>query len=66
MITGALLLGLVGLLMSLCGGGVSLMSLGQSGAAGVLVISIPSLLLGIGFIWLCIRILGRVPSEPDK
>ena len=62
----ALLLGIVGLLMSLCGGGVSLMSLGDSGAASILVMSVPSLLLGIGLIWLCVRILRRIPTDPEK
>lgn len=66
MIVMALLLGIVGLLMSLCGGGFSLMSMGDSGAAGILAMSVPSVFLGIGLIWLCVRILRRVPNEPDE
>ncbi len=62
----ALTLGLVGLLMSLCGGGFSLMSLGYPDAAGVLVIAVPSLLLGIGFILASVRILNRKRGEPNE
>jgi hypothetical protein len=66
MIVGALLLGMIGLLMSLCGGGFTLMSLGQPQSVSFVAISVPAFLLGLGFIWLCVRILRRVPTEPDK
>ncbi len=65
-IIATLALGLVGLLMSLCGGGISLMSLSAPGAAGVLVIAVPSLLLGIGLILACVRLLNRIRDEPDR
>ncbi len=61
----ALTLGLVGLLMSLCGGGFSLMSLTAPGAGGVLVIAVPSLLLGIGLILACVRLLNRSDGKSD-
>jgi len=67
-IVGALLLGLLGLFMSLCGGGFTVMGfgLGEEGSSGVLALAVPSLLLGLGLIWLCVRILRRVPPEPDQ
>jgi hypothetical protein len=63
---GALLLGMLGLFMSLCGGGFTLMSFTEAHSTGLLVLTVPSLLLGIGLIWLCARILRRVPQEPDR
>jgi hypothetical protein len=66
LIVGALLLGLVGLFMSLCGGGFSLMAVTNSGALAILPIAVPSLLGGISLIWGCVRILSRVTDEPDR
>jgi hypothetical protein len=64
-IVGTLLIGMLGLFMSLCGGGLTVLSLSASGADGLLAITIPSLLLGVGLIWLCVRTLRRMPPEPD-
>ena len=58
-IVGALVLGLLGLFMSLCGGGVALMGFTDRTAASLLVLSLPSLLFGLGLIWRCVRILRR-------
>jgi hypothetical protein len=64
-IVGALILGILGLFMSLCGGGFTVMGLSEPGSAGLLVITIPSLLFGMALIWLCVRMLSRVPREPE-
>jgi hypothetical protein len=47
----ALLLGLIGLLMSLCGGGFLLNSLFAPGDAWIAVIAVPCVLAGLGLLW---------------
>ncbi len=56
---GLLLLGLVGLLMSLCGGIFTLQALSTSEMRSVLLIAIPSLVLGIAGVWFAARRLGK-------
>jgi hypothetical protein len=61
----ALLLGLIGLAMSLCGGGVLLVGLLNLHALGAgdiqsgLIITIPCLVLGIVIMWVAIRALKK-------
>ena len=62
-IVGALVLGMIGLFMSLCGGGFLVMSLATQGAGGIAVIAVPSMLLGGFIIWLCVKILRSMPDE---
>ena len=64
----ALLLGLIGLLMSLCGGGFTLMAVlsGDRGTLGVLAISLPSLAFGIGFIRGAMKLKDRADTTHDK
>ena len=45
------LAGAVGLIMSLCGGVFTVAGFATSGMIGALVISIPSLLIGLGLLW---------------
>lgn len=59
---GLLLLGLVGLLMSLCGGIFTISALGGGEMAGFLVISIPSLVLGLAGLVFAARRLRRRPG----
>ena len=61
-VVAALLLGLVGLLMSLCGGGVMIMTISDPGSeleVAILTIAVPCLLLGIFFVWLSSRVLRK-------
>lgn len=60
-IVSALLLGLIGLGMSLCGGGVMIMTAASPGGeiGYVLPIAVPSLIFGILFAWLSVRILRK-------
>jgi hypothetical protein len=62
-----MLAALAGLLMSLCGGVFTISGFGVREMAGVLVISIPSLLLGLAVLWLAGRRLrarrGRRPGS---
>lgn len=61
----ALLLGLLGLAMSLCGGGVlvaglaNLRALGPADIQVGLLITIPCLLAGIGIIWAAVVLLKK-------
>jgi hypothetical protein len=46
--------GVLGLAMSACGGGVTVMALASgSEAIGALAIALPSLLAGVGLCWVC-------------
>ena len=60
-IVGTLLLGLMGLGMSLCGGGVAIITLSSPGTenASILSIAFPCLLVGILFVWLSTVILRK-------
>jgi hypothetical protein len=63
----ALLLGLAGLLMSVCGGGFLLWGLSAADAQSlstVLMIAVPSLLFGAGCVWGAIAIYRK--SNPDQ
>ena len=64
-IVAALLLGLIGLLMSLCGGGFTLVAVlsGDRGMFGVLAISLPSLAFGISFIWGAMKLKDRADTN---
>lgn len=60
----AIILALVGLLMSSCGGIFTFASLGQS-MKGVLVIALPSLAVGVLLIWIAVKIWkGSGPKPP--
>ena len=64
----ALLLGLIGLLMSLCGGGFTLVALlsGDRGMVGILAISLPSLAFGLSFVWGAMKLKDRADTTRDK
>ena len=64
----ALLLGLIGLLMSLCGGGFTLVAVlsGDRGAWGILAISLPSLAFGLSFVWGAMKLKDRADTARDK
>jgi hypothetical protein len=55
-ILAALLLGLVGLFMSLCGGTVTVMSVSSAGNAGLLLVAVPSVALGVFLLVVTYRI----------
>jgi hypothetical protein len=59
-------LGLVGLLMSLCGGLFTLGGLLQHNMYGVLAFSIPSLVVGLLLGWIAFRGLRGKSDEPPK
>jgi hypothetical protein len=63
----ALLLGLIGLLMSLCGGGFTLVAVlsGDRGMLGVLAISLPSLAFGLSFVWGAMKLKDRARDKSD-
>lgn len=76
-IIAALFFGLVGLGMSLCGGGFLLAALKEdlqrksNEVSGIAAIALPSLLIGIGVVWICWRILlkhsdGDPPDETNR
>ena len=67
-IVAALLLGLIGLLMSLCGGGFTLVAVlsGDRGMLGVLAISLPSLAFGLSFVWGAMKLKDRADTNRDK
>jgi hypothetical protein len=54
-----LLLGLTGLLMSLCGGVFTINFLGTSEMRPFLAIAVPSLAIGAGLLWFAVRKLRR-------
>ena len=58
-----LLMAVVGLLMSLCGGAFTVSNLGGE-MSGLLVISIPSLVSGILVVWIACRKLSRRLGRP--
>jgi hypothetical protein len=64
----ALLLGLIGLLMSLCGGGFTLMAVlsGDHSALGILVLSLPSLAAGMSLFWGALKVKDRADTTHDK
>ena len=67
-ILGALLLGLVGLGMSLCGGGVLFFGISSSPASqamSIVGITVPFILVGGLFIWLSARVLRKKLNEQD-
>jgi hypothetical protein len=67
-IVAALLVGLIGLLMSLCGGGFTLMAVfaHHMSASGVLVISLPSLVAGVLLILAAMKLKKRTDAvHPD-
>lgn len=59
-----LLMALVGLLMSLCGGVFTVVTLDSREMAGIFVISIPSLLAGLAALWIACRKLRRRLVRP--
>jgi hypothetical protein len=62
-----MLAGAAGLVMSLCGGAFTLAAFSTSEMIGALVISVPSLLLGLGLLWLAVRKLrGRLGGSPGQ
>jgi hypothetical protein len=62
-----LALAAVGLLMSLCGGVVTVGGLATQGMSGILVLSVPSLLGGIAVVWFAARkALQRVRTPPES
>jgi hypothetical protein len=62
-----LLLALVGLAMSLCGGVFTVTSMGASGMVGLLVFSIASLVAGLAVLWIaCRRLRGRLGGPPQS
>ena len=62
-----LLLGLVGLAMSLCGGVFTASSIGNPGMSSLLVFSIPSLVFGLAVLWIaCRRLRGRLGRPPES
>ncbi len=67
-IVAALLLGLIGVLMSLCGGGFTLVAVlsGDRGMLGVLAISLPSLAFGLSFVWGAMKLKDRADTTRDK
>ena len=67
-IVGALLLGLIGLLMSLCGGGFTLVAVlsGDRGMFGILAISLPSLAFGLSVFWGAMKLKKRADTTRDK
>ena len=67
-IVAALLLGLIGLSMSLCGGGFTLVAVLSSdrGMLGVLAISLPSLAFGLSFVWGAMKLKNRAETARDK
>ena len=71
-ILAALLLGLIGLFMSVCGGGFMLTALFTArdlgGIGFIAVIAIPSAIFGVGLIGASIRLVRRAapPEEPDE
>jgi hypothetical protein len=66
-IVAALLVGLIGLAMSLCGGGVTLMAVfnGNFSALGVLAISLPCLGVGVSLILAAIKLKKRAGVTRD-
>ena len=66
---GALLLGLFGLFMSLCGGGFLLMSLVEHNFLQMMesigVIALPSLAFGVWFVYKAATIIGRAEDRDD-
>jgi len=62
-----LLMALVGLAMSLCGGVFTASSIGNPGMLSLLVFSIPSLLFGLAVLWIaCRRLRGRLDRPPES
>jgi hypothetical protein len=49
------IVGLVGLLMTLCGGVFTVNAFNTSGTLGLLIISLPSLAVGVGAMWAVAR-----------
>jgi hypothetical protein len=64
-IVGTLLLGLVGLTMSLCGGGVLIMTISDPELGSVLLIAVTSLLLGIFFVSVSV-VIWRKKLDRDR
>ena len=70
-ILAALFFGLIGLGMSLCGGGFLFAALTDaiqrrsSEYMGYAYIALPALLIGIGITWLCLRILLQESRDKD-
>jgi len=67
-IVGALLLGLIGLLMSLCGGGILILGIGSSPKQqipGMLAITVPFILVGGLCLWGGVVILRKKLGERD-
>jgi hypothetical protein len=64
-IVAALLLGLIGLLMSLCGGGFTVVAMlsGDHSALQILAISLPSLAFGLSFLWGAIKFKDRARAD---
>ena len=65
-IVGTLLLGLIGLGMSLCGGGVAIITISSPGAelgSSLLSIAVFCLLVGLFFVWLSVVILRKKLNE---
>ena len=61
-ILAALLLGLVGLFMSLCGGTFTVMSVSSAGNAGMLLVAVPSAAIGVFLLVVTYRIFRGLRS----
>ena len=62
-IVAALLLGLLGLLMSLCGGGFLLNSILEPSVA---IIAAPCFLAGLGLLWGAVKLFRKARGEPSQ
>jgi hypothetical protein len=66
LIVGALVLGLTGLLMSVCGGGFIVASLGdRNGAMGIIPIAAAALFVGLLLLWGCYALFKRADRDDD-
>ena len=66
---GALLLGLIGLFMSLCGGGFvigALLNFHDRSSGSIAAIAIPCALIGVGLIAASVRLTRRAAEESDE
>jgi choline-glycine betaine transporter len=64
-VLGALLLGLIGLAMSLCGGGFLLSSGIAPFNLGMVLITVPCIVVGIALLWGAAKLLKQASGEPS-